>query len=288
MKETKQLGKYAALLSMVEIGLGSFLHSLKIPFSGHFLSLNQGFILTKASLEIKEKNSAALISTTSALLKSLSPAGKKLTPMLAISMQGQLFNIGVRLVGKNFIGHILAMCLLSIWGFLQAFAIYLILFGKDFIYMIEYFINKFSRVFNVTEENILYFFASIVLTKIIIGVFVIILAYKFNGKNIESYKKWAKKQRAKPIKNIIKNPYFAAIKDLLNPMFILSLILTGVFYFYSKSSSANIIWALMRPIAVGYIFFFIIRVVPVEEFSKKLKKGKFKQIFDETIKNLKK
>ena len=75
----------AALLSGSEIGLGSVLHGLKIPFSGHFLSLNQGFILSRATIKSKNvKNSKFIpisISNISSLLKTLAPAGKKLTPL---------------------------------------------------------------------------------------------------------------------------------------------------------------------------------------------------------------
>jgi hypothetical protein len=76
----EEIGKKAALLSIVEIGLGSFLHAFSIPFAGHFLSLNQGFILTRAAIETNDRRSPGIISAVAALLKSLSPAGKKLTP----------------------------------------------------------------------------------------------------------------------------------------------------------------------------------------------------------------
>lgn len=46
--EVEILGREAAALSLVEIGLGSILHGLKMPFTGYFLSLNQGFFLSRA------------------------------------------------------------------------------------------------------------------------------------------------------------------------------------------------------------------------------------------------
>ncbi len=287
MNEKEKIGKYAALLSIIEIGLGSFLHSLKIPFSGHFLSLNQGFILTKASLEIEDKNTPALISTTSALLKSLSPAGKKLTPMLAISMQGQLFNIGTRLFGRNIFGHSIAIVLLALWSFVQPICIYFILFGKDFLYMIQYFIRKLNRVFPVTEENLLVILLCIIALKLTLGVFVVLLAYKYKGRDIETYKNWAKKQKRKSKTKSERSPLMAAFSDLLNPMFIISLILTGIFYFYSKSDKSIVIWGLMRPLALGYIIFLVIRIFPIEKFAAKLKQGKYKEVLEETLKNLK-
>ena len=46
------IGNQAGALSLIEIGLGSFLHGLKIPFSGQFLSLNQGFFLTRTATPV--------------------------------------------------------------------------------------------------------------------------------------------------------------------------------------------------------------------------------------------
>ena len=80
IKSIEYIASAAAILSLTEIGLGSILHSFKIPFSGHFLSLNQALILGKTSLATKEdkssKFSSAQISLTSSLLKSLSPPEK--------------------------------------------------------------------------------------------------------------------------------------------------------------------------------------------------------------------
>ncbi|MFM8268834.1 MAG: hypothetical protein ACKN9V_01485, partial [Pseudomonadota bacterium] len=91
-------GVYAGILSLVEIGLGGLLHGMKIPFAGTFLSLNQGFFLTRLiKLNCFSPDARTLpfrVSNITALLKSLSPAGKKLLPMLAISAQGFLFSFG--------------------------------------------------------------------------------------------------------------------------------------------------------------------------------------------------
>jgi len=287
MKKVEKIGKYSALLSVIEIGLGSFLHSLKIPFSGHTLSLNQGFILTKASIEIDDKDGPALISTTSALLKSLSPAGKKLTPMLAISMQGQLFNLGTRIFGRNLIGHLLGMSLLCMWSFIQPLCIYLILFGKDLIYMTQYFIKKISKVIPVTEEGLLVTIAIILCVKIILGIGLVILAYKLKNKDISKYERWAKNQRPRIKKHSTSSPYVMAFKDLMNPLFIVSILLTTIFYIFSRSSHSAMIWALLRPLAGGYLIFLAIRVFPVENLASRMKEGKYKDLFNETLKRIK-
>ena len=114
---------YATIQSLVEVGLGSFLHAFHIPFSGHALSLNQGLILTQACQKTESRKEAVTatngIAIITAILKSLSPMGKRLTPMLAISMQGFLFSLGILILGNNILGMILGISLLSLWGFAQ-------------------------------------------------------------------------------------------------------------------------------------------------------------------------
>ncbi len=90
--------EYTVLLGCTEIGFGSIVHGLRIPMGGHALSVNQGIVLTLAAKKCSSGAEAAkytnTISIYSSILKSLSPAGKKLTPMLALSCQGILFSFG--------------------------------------------------------------------------------------------------------------------------------------------------------------------------------------------------
>src|SRR6185295_7221686 len=86
---------YATLLSLTEVGLGSVLHAMHIPFTGQLLSLNQIAVLSHATKMHPEKSAPLTISVVAALLKSLSPIGKRLTPMLALTMQGLLFTFGI-------------------------------------------------------------------------------------------------------------------------------------------------------------------------------------------------
>ncbi len=259
------IGKKAALLSIVEIGLGSFLHAFSVPFTGHFLSLNQGFILTRAAMESGDRRAPGIISAVAALLKSLSPVGKKLTPMLAIGMQGQLYNLGLLLLGNNGFGRILGMSLLCLWGFIQPLALYFILYGKTLVEMAEYYANELSKVFTVTPEDFISILISLIVFKIICGVVVVILAQILKKKKIEQYESWLiskhKPQEAKKEGS----PWLLAFRDLFSPVFIVTWLLMLLFYLYSQHERADLIWMLLRPVALGYLIFLGLRVFPVEK-----------------------
>jgi hypothetical protein len=280
--------KHAAILSLIEIGLGSFLHAFRIPFSGQLLSLNQIFILTRASIETQSKTSPAIISTTAALFKSLSPAGKKLTPMLGICAQGQLFSVGTVCVGNNILGHIIGAILASLWAYIQPFGIYLLLFGKDLIYMIEYFIAKIGKVFTVTTENILSIVFILIGIKILLALILVVIAHYISDEQYAKYQDWALNQK-KQIKNetIKTSPFLGALKDITSPLFLISILMFIIFFIFSKSDYSSLIWALMRPIAGGYFLFLFLRMYPIENHIKKMKKGKYKDLLEETIKRIK-
>ncbi len=284
----KAIGKYATCLSLVEIGLGSFLHGFKIPLSGHLLSLNQGFILTRATVELKNPKAPSYISTTSALLKSLSPAGKKLTPMLAISTQGQLYSFGLMILGNNILGQILGMGLLTLWSFIQPLCIYLLLFGKDLIYMLEYYIDKLAAITPVNEKNLLMVLGLLIVFKIIIGISLVILANKISVETFTKYIRWAEKHKQnKKSKKQISNPYIGAGKDLFNPLFLLTWVLTLIFFIFAKNDSSEIIWLSLRPIAMGYLVFLFFRAFPVQKIAKRWIGKERQEVLEKTLESFK-
>lgn len=273
------VGKQAALLSAIEIGLGSVLHSFRIPFSGHTLSLNQGFLMTRATLARKQEPAARFIpvhmGNIAALLKSLSPAGKKLTPMLAISAQGFLYSLGVIVFGLNTVGILVGMLLLSLWAFLQPVLLYYLLYGKTIIHIADYFYEKMAKVFPLTPEILLSVLAIVIVTKVILGQIVAILAMRLPGNFVNEQYDFlvAKAKKAPRFQRLLtedhnKPKFFAnaklALVDLCNPLFIFSLFVTAFFFIFTQTNSTPLIWILMRPIAIGYLLFLLVRIFPVE------------------------
>lgn len=278
------LGNFAALLSLVEIGLGSFLHVLRIPFSGILLSLNQGYLLCRLTLMTKndEKNewAAFSVSNISAILKSLSPAGKKLGPMMSLSMQGFLFNLGSFLFGKNLLGMIIGMTLLSLWTFIQPVITYYLFFGEKLFGALEFLYEKSLPYHQIKPSSLIWFFIFLVVVKIISSWGLAIFAWKNQNKKLypenyeEKFLKWGREKLSK--KKIGESKaFFLACKDLLNPLFIFSIILTAFFLYFGNYGKSEISWYLLRPIAIGFIFFYISRTLTLDRLLKKCEGGVF-------------
>lgn len=269
--------KYVALLGLTEIGVGSVIHGLKIPLGGHCLSLNQGLILMQSSRflddsigRFQKARSASHISLMTALMKSFSPAGKKLTPMLAIMVQGILFSIGVVTGGANLIGFAMGMVLLSIWGFAQPILLAWLFVGAHFWEATEILWLKLAEPFGLQEYSVLNVLLLFVLTKALLAVGLVFLSQAFvekwsgllsrKGEEVLRFKKIRS-----PTKTEDKSIFLSLLRDLISPLVLTSVILSLVFAYYSQKTSGDLVWAFLRPLAAAFVGFYIIRMFPAEK-----------------------
>ncbi|MFT6070811.1 MAG: hypothetical protein ACJAT2_000628 [Bacteriovoracaceae bacterium] len=277
------IGTTAGLLAATEVGFGSLLHGLKIPLSGQILSLNQGFVLSRSVLKNSHMNGVRRIpaqaSLVTSMLKSLSPAGKKLTPMLAISVQGFLHGIGIFIFGPNLFGVLVGMSLLSLWAYIQPLFIYYLMFGEDLIFMGEYYSRKLSKVFNFDPQDVLYILLAVILTKVIlslaVGVAAALIPDIWYGKweaTLLSKINKKKLETSAPKGSAIK----LALKDLFNPLFIVTYLITISFFYFVKSPFTPTLWIALRPLIVGFILFYLVRRLPLDRILKNETNSPFK------------
>jgi hypothetical protein len=258
---------YTALLAGTEIGVGSLIHGFHIPFGGHLLSLNQGILLTLLSKKSHSAASASrranYVSLNSAVLKSLAPAGKKLTPMLALAVQGALFSTGM-LFGRNVIGVSFGFILLSLWGFIQPLLIYYLFFGQSLFQGILKIWMEIAAVLGILPELGIWVVSAFIAFKIFIGIALGCFIWSRSADFEQEYLKKFVKAGEPVTPKLNFSPAAGALRDILNPVFLLSLVVSGGFlYFYE---SQNVWIYALRPLAVGYIFFWIGRKISGTKF----------------------
>lgn len=127
----------AGLWAGIEIIAGSFLHNLRIPFSGTFLTLIS-IILIVGFYQIWPKNGiiwrAGLIT---ALMKSISPSAVILGPMVAIAMEGFIMELVIRVAGRNPASYMLAGMLTLVSALVHKIVRLFLLFGLDIFRIYE-------------------------------------------------------------------------------------------------------------------------------------------------------
>ncbi len=273
------VGSHAAMLSIAEVGLGSLLHSLHIPFTGFFLSLNQILLLSRAS-SMTGKNGSRFtpgsISFVAAALKSLSPAGKKLNPMLAISMQGLTYNTGIFLFGHTMPGRILGAILSSLWGFCQPFLIYYFIFGKMLMQIFNEMHEYPKTLFSFEFPSIWYFIGAVITIKIILATIIAIFAPRLSSEVMAKYfgQLTSVSSKRKPAAFVPQGPgrykkiAWLAAKDMCVWPFIACVVLGSVsFWFVEGGFSTIVVLNTLRPVAVGFLLFFAMRLLPMEKVA---------------------
>jgi hypothetical protein len=257
---------YAAQLSIVEAAVGTVIHAAHVPFGGHLLSLNEGAFLARATNDSTSRSSAAIacyeIAGVSAAFKSLAPAAKKLGPMLSIMMQGLLFTVGILVAGRGRLGQILGMALLSTWAFVQPFITLVISFGPSEITRVLHFYNEKIHA-EYSADAAIRVIATLFALKCLIGAIVVFILPRItDARWLNLQKKMvARAEKIAPIRCSAQtgSAWRGALRDLRQPLFLISFALTIVFLFVQKESMSTIVWMSLRPLAIAFIIFYLLR-----------------------------
>lgn len=263
--------KTATHLALVEILAGSVGHGFKIPFTGTMLSYYQLYV---SLLMIKQRKVAPIsvfnVAVIVALLKTLSPMGKKITPMIAITVQGFLLWLGTAIFGTSTIGLALGAAFMVIWSVVQSALGYVLLYGFDFFRMIDFFQNEITKYvpLNVYGVFFTYLVLKIVLAWALLA-FVLVKQDKSSKWILPEEKIQRLRQRldandstsfsGSGSGSLPRSSAYRALKDLLNPFFLGSLLLMISFHLFRESSSSTIIWFICRTLGVGFLLLYLIR-----------------------------
>ena len=266
-----------------EIVLGSFLHNLKIPFSGNILTAIALILLISASFKLKEKGIFWRAGLISALLKTMSPSAAIFGPMIAIISEALLFEITIFIFGRTLPGYIFASILAMSWVLFQKIATFILFYGYNIVEVYEslmqFAIKQLNIEFNVVWTPIIILFSIYA----ILGIITAIIGIK-TGKNILAQKNIIKLENNKNTsfnlnkKKNIKFKY-SIVWIILNIVTIISLLIIVnyiKFYFWATFVVIVIlIWTfrykqalrqLMRP--KFWIFFIFITMATSLVFTK--------------------
>ena len=280
--------RFSVVLALAEVGLGSLMHAVRLPLAGHILSLNQVLCITRALMEEKSYLEAirlpATISTVAALLKSLAPMGKKLTPMIALIMQGALYSFGIALLGNNILGHGLGAVLSSTWGFIQPVLIAYVIFGARLVDGFLYFQNWLSNYLAVGWWTVLLLACFCVMLKALLALVAVFIAHSAKEKFLAEYQQIL----LHPLKTMKSQPKRrGAFKEILTPWFMASCLFSALALHVTHATTIDLIYALLRILASAILFFWAMRAATLGwliSFLERKGHVRFSQALTETIK----
>jgi nucleoside-triphosphatase THEP1 len=135
-----------------EIVLGSFLHNLRVPFSGNILTAIGLIILISINYTWSERGLFWRAGLICAIMKTLSPSAIIFGPMIAIMAESLLLELSVRLLGKTFVGYIIGAMLAMSWNLFHKIASYIISYGSNIVEVYTSLLNMAERQLNIKTD----------------------------------------------------------------------------------------------------------------------------------------
>ncbi len=166
-----------SIWASIEIILGSFLHNMRLPMSGMFLSFIAVWLLI-AFLQIWKENGliwrAGLIC---ALMKSISPSAIIFGPMIGILSEALLLELLIFLFGKNLIAYSLGGAFAVLSTLMQKLLNFLVLYGFDFIKILEGLYKFAVKQINIEQLSPVWLVAVVTGIYILTGISGAIIGY---------------------------------------------------------------------------------------------------------------
>ncbi len=172
-RELVTLAVFGALWGAVEIGLGSLLHTLHIPFTGTVMAGIGIAIALTGYLFVPQRGAVLIIGLVTMLLKAFSLGGVVFNPMIAILAESLLAEIGLIFVGwrPNRLGLMLAGMLAVLWNFVHPFFTQGLLAGQGMLTIYQRTLQKGSATLGLDPQLVLLVLALLLVVRIAVGLF---------------------------------------------------------------------------------------------------------------------
>lgn len=271
-----------SMWASVEIVWGSFLHNLRVPFSGHILTAIGLIILISVSYRWKEKGLFWRAGVICALLKTMSPSAIIFGPMIAILSEAFLLEAAVSLFGKNRIGFMLGGIFAMSWNLVQFIISKVIAYGYNLVKLYESIMQYVQKQLNTNVDMIWAPILLLLVIYIVLGIATAFAGIAIGKKlevtdlNAEAFKA-KNKSTVSPALKYTHFPFSTAwlIVDILSIVAVLVLANSiNTIAWFGISIAVVVGWILHYKVALRrlaqpklWISFFIITVVAAIAFS---------------------
>jgi hypothetical protein len=262
-----RVGRYGALGGGVEVGLGSALHAGQVPARGLVLSTLQALVLLACGRGLVRRVRLAWLPLVTAGLKALSPAGNRLRPMLAITVQGGLFTAATTALGWNRAGVFVGGACCGAWAAAQGLALSVLLVGPASIVAAYGAVAAWiGRTLGMAAPGL---WAAATLWALAWGLIsggVTLLAWtRLPEGRLEAWLR--RRASALPAGAAASRPVAGAVRDMLRPAFWLPLGLVVGLVVAAGGTWATAGWTLLRALALGFVLFALARRVRVDRLA---------------------
>lgn len=273
----EDIGIFSTINGMIEVSFGSFLHATRFPFKGYILVGLQNFFLVLFSKELKGRG-LGWISLISAGMKSFSPAGGRLKPMIYIFLQGLCFSLPISLLGHNFISCLIGSLLIQIISLVFKFLSAYIAFGESVFDASLNVVNQILSFFSFPSVSLATLFMILIAGKLVLGASISLIAYSFDfspflfrWKNkVNCLEESSSEEMLLPT---WKQSILGAFHDMRLKRFFLPFILTlSLIYFFSNLALENFAGVAIRALIISWMAFVLSRRMDFNKIMEMLRK----------------
>ncbi len=232
-----------------EIVLGSFLHNIRMPFSGNILVSIAMILLIAASHLWTEKGIIWRSGLICALLKTMSPSAIIFGPMVAIFMEGVLLEFAIRIFKRRKIGYIVGAALAMSWNLPHKIINMVFYYGMDIVRVYEMLMKSAQKKLHWHFDIVWVPLATMLVLYILIGITAALIGIRV-GKNLldKNYKPKFTNLKSnymlpiQPIKESFNYSIFWLVSNLMLPISIMIL----------KSHISFYTWLVLVVLLVGF------------------------------------
>jgi hypothetical protein len=161
---------FGALWGVVEIGLGSVLHAIKIPLTGLTLTAIGLLVALIGRLFVPKRGSTFFIGVIAMLLKLFSIGNIILGPMIGILIEALVAELILDIFPKpTRLAFILAVAGGALWTLFQPFVTGMLIFGRSLVAVWLDTIDQGSRLFGLSSQAALWIVLALVLLYLAVG-----------------------------------------------------------------------------------------------------------------------
>ncbi len=190
-----------------EIVLGSFLHNLRIPFSGNFLTAIGIIILISISYIWTDRGLFWRAGLICAVMKTLSPSAVIFGPMVAITAEAFLIELFTRILGRTYAGYIAGAMFAMSWNLFHKIISYIINYGSDIVEVYTRLLNMAQKQLNIETDIVWLPIIILLVIYALFGVFAGVIGIMVGKKMLDQPPAIVRKEQSTE-----KIPAFSAIK----------------------------------------------------------------------------
>lgn len=140
---------FGALWAALEITVGAFIHTVRLPLGGVLLSAAGALILVAQRQLYPQRGLTLATGLIAALGKTLSPGGMIFGPMVAITIESLLVEIAFLPHSRSLFLAMLGGALAAAWSVLQGLFSQLIFFGSDILALYFALLKQLTKICHV-------------------------------------------------------------------------------------------------------------------------------------------